>query len=123
MRLFDLNSGEKKQLRRLIRWHAGYILLIAAFFTFIYYFGYFKSHPFLRESPIFIYISPLSTFLFVLVSPWRSQWKRAIVGTYERLEGEAVFCLMAALVFLTGFYFYSLLIWGLGALGPSIFYM
>jgi hypothetical protein len=30
---------------------------------------------------------------------------------------------MAALVFFFGFYLYSLLLWGLGALLPSLFYM
>jgi hypothetical protein len=123
MKLFDLNLKERRSLRRLIFWHLGYLSLILIFFSIIYYFGYFKSSDWLHESAIFTYWSPAATLIFVLASPWRSSWRRALTGTFERLEGEKVFCLMAVLVFFFGFYLYSLLLWGLGALLPSLFYM
>jgi hypothetical protein len=77
----------------------------------------------LKEKTIFLLIAPLATFLFVLVSPWRRQWLTAGLSMYERLEGQGVFCLLAAFVFLFGFFIYSIFIWGLGALGPSLVYM
>ncbi|MDR3038925.1 MAG: hypothetical protein LBV21_06530 [Candidatus Adiutrix sp.] len=123
MKLFDLSSQERLVLRGLVRWHLGYMFLILIFFSIIYYFGYFKSSPWLQESNIFSYLAPLVTLGFVLVSPWRGHWRRAWADTRERLEGEKIFCGMAALVFGLGFYFYSLLLWGLGALLPSLFYM
>jgi hypothetical protein len=97
--------------------------LILIFFSVIYYFGYFKSSVWLNERAIFNYWSPAATLGFVLVSPWRPIWREALTETFERLEGEKVFCLMAALVFIFGFYLYSLLLWGLGALLPSLFHM
>ncbi|MDR0881737.1 MAG: hypothetical protein LBP55_04245 [Candidatus Adiutrix sp.] len=123
MKLFDLSGPEALEARRLIRWHLGYVGLVAFFFWVIYYFGFFKASPFLREGPIFIYLAPLVTIVFVAVSPWRGRWLRAARDTRDRLDGEPVFCLMAALVFYFGFYLYSLLLWALAALGPSIFYM
>lgn len=123
MKLFDLNRQERKTLRRLAWWHLGYIALIALFFWVIYYFGFFKSHRLLRDRPIFTVMAPLCTLLFIAVSPWRKAWLAALRDTRDRLEGEPVFCLMAALVFVVGFYLYSVLLWGLGALGPSLFYM
>jgi len=123
MKLFDLSHKERRSLQRLIHWHLGYLLLILIFFSIIYYFGYFKSANWLNESAIFTYWSPVATLIFVFVSPWSPSWRRAINGTFERLEGEKIFCLMAALVFFFGFYLYSLLLWGLGALLPSLFYM
>ena len=123
MKFFDLNAQEQRTLRGLILWHLGYIFMILIFFSIIYYFGYFKSAPWLEESNIFNYLAPLSTLGFVVISPWRGHWRRALAGTWERLERETVFCVMAALVFGAGFYFYSLLLWGLGALLPSLFYM
>jgi len=123
MKLFDLNNQQLKEARRLIAWHLAYMALIAAFFIIIYYFGIFKSSMLLRERAIFIYLAPLTTLVFILVSPWRGKWRAAIKDTYDRLEGEPAFCLMAALVFYFGFYIYSLLIWALSALGPSLFYM
>ncbi|MGL4207963.1 MAG: hypothetical protein ACRCTY_01110 [Candidatus Adiutrix sp.] len=123
MKLFDLKPFEAQEIRSLALWHLAYIFLVALFFAFIYYFGYFKTTKFLKESALFIYVSPISTLIFVFISPWRRAWLAAIVGTYERLEGDFIFCFMASLVFLMGFYFYSILLWGLGALGPSIFYI
>lgn len=123
MKLFDLSGPEKKELRRVIIWHLLYLAVVAAFFWIIYYFGYFKSHPFLRDKPIFTVLSPLCTILFVAISPWRKDWLRAIADTYKRLEGSPVFCLMGGFVFIFGFYIYSVLLWGLAALGPSLFYM
>ena len=123
MKLFDLTQEEKHSLRRLTIWHLGYLSLILIFFSVIYYFRYFKSSVWLNESAIFTYWSPAATLVFILVSPWRLSWRRALTGTFERLEGEKIFCLMAALVFSFGFYLYSLLLWGLGALLPSLFYM
>ena len=123
MKLFDLSLEEKRSLRGLFLWHLGYLGVILAFFTIIYYFGYFKSHNWLNESALFTYWSPAATLVFILVSPWRRHWGRALAGAYERLEGEKIFCIMASLVFFFGFYLYSLLLWGLGALLPSLFYM
>lgn len=123
MKLFDLSGPEKKEFRRIITWHLFYLATVAVFFWIIYYFGYFKSHPFLRDKPIFTVISPLGTIVFVAISPWRKNWLGAIVDTYKRLEGSPIFCLMGAFVFIFGFYLYSVLLWGLAALGPSLFYM
>lgn len=123
MKLFDMSGPEKRELRRAIAWHLVYLAVVAAFFWIIYYFGYFKSHPFLRDKPLFTVISPLVTLVFVIISPWRGKWFRAVVDTYNRLEGSPGFCLMGALVFIFGFYLYSVLLWGLAALGPSLFYM
>jgi hypothetical protein len=123
MKLFDLNPFEERHLKRVILWHLGYVGLIAAFFALIYYFGLYKSHRLLRESPLFTYAAPLCTAIFVIVSPWRGKWRQAVCDTYDRLDHEPVFCLMGALVFAAGFFFYSVLLWGLGALGPALFYM
>ena len=123
MKLFDLTLKESLSLRRLVIWHLGYLALILIFFSVIYYFRYFKSSAWLHENVIFTYWSPAATLVFILVSPWRSIWRRALTETLERLEGEKIFCLMAALVFFFGFYLYSLFLWGLGALLPSLFYM
>jgi hypothetical protein len=123
MKLFDLSLKERRLLRRLVFWHLGYLFLILIFFSIIYYFGYFKSSEWLNESAIFTYWAPAATLIFVLVSPWRPSWQQALAGAFERLEGEKIFCLMAALVFSFGFYLYSLLLWGLGALLPSLFHM
>ncbi len=123
MKLFDLSQQQEREIRRLVVWHLGYFLAIVVFFSVIYYFGYFKAHRFLREGPIFTILAPLCTAAFILVSPWRGSWRRALENTYARLEGEPAFCLMGGLVFLFGFYIYSILLWALGALGPSIFYM
>ena len=123
MKLFDLNSKQKKEAKRLFFWHLAYLGLIAIFFIIIYFFNYYKSSNLLRERFIFIYMAPLATLVFILISPWRKAWKRALTDTYARLEGEPVFCVMATFVWYFGFYIYSVLLWGLGALAPSIFYM
>ena len=123
MRLFDLNNSQEREIRRLMVWHLAYIFMVGAFFTVIYYFGLFKSYRLLKEDIIFLLLGPLCTGAFIYISPWRANWRRAVINTYERLEGEPAFCAMAALVFIFGFLIYSLLIWGLGALGPSLFYM
>lgn len=122
MRLFDLKPYEAGEVKRFLAWHLGYVALIAAFFALIYYFGLFKSHYLLKESPLFTYVAPLSTAAFTALSPWRGAWRRAIRDTWARL-GEPAFRLMGAFVFITGFFFYSVFLWGLGALGPSIVYM
>ena len=123
MKLFDLSADEKKEFRRLIYWHLAYLALVAIFFWVIYYFGYFQKHPILRDKPLFTVAAPVVTLIFVAISPWRSDWLLAIVDTYRRLEGSPIFCLMGAFVFIFGFYIYSVLLWGLAALGPSLFYM
>lgn len=123
MKLFDLDNRQRREARRLILWHLAYMALIAVFFIIIYYFNIFKSSRLLKERAIFIYLAPLSTLAFIIISPWRGRWRRAIKDTYDRLEGEPAFCIMAALVFYFGFYIYSVLLWGLGALGPSLFNM
>lgn len=123
MRFFDLTAQEKNALRRFIVWHLGYLLLVALFAFVIYEFGWFKSHKLLKESGLFNYVAPTATAVFVLLSPWRNQWIAALVNMYKALEGDVVFCFMAALVFGVGFYLYSGLIWLLGSLGPSMFYI
>ncbi len=123
MKLFDLNKQQKRQIKNLLLWHGAYLLLISLFFTFIYFFNYFKNHPILRENTLFMLVSPLSTIVFVILSPWRGHWRRAVTETIARLEGEPIFCLMGAVVMAIGFFFYSVLLWGLGALLPSLFYM
>ncbi len=123
MKLFDLDNSQERELRRLIAWHLGYLAVIAVFFTVIYYFGFFKSSRLLQEKPIFTLWAPLCTAVFIYVSPWRQTWRRALEDTRDRLEGEPLFCVMAGLVFVFGFFMYSVLLWGLGALLPSVFYM
>lgn len=123
MKLFDLSRSEERTVRRLVIWHLGYLALIAGFFGVIYYFGFFKTNRLLREGPLFTYMAPVATAAFILVSPWRGHWRRAIRGAYERVGREPAFCIMATMVFFFGFYLYSVLLWGLGALAPSIFYM
>jgi hypothetical protein len=97
--------------------------LVAIFFFVIYLTGYFRKFVFLEEKFIFVVISPLATILFIGLSPWRRAWKEALVGLYRRVEGQEIFCALGGFVFLFGFFLYSLLIWGLGALVPALFYM
>ncbi|MDR2302652.1 MAG: hypothetical protein LBF38_11515 [Deltaproteobacteria bacterium] len=123
LRLFDTDPEVKEKLNRFLRWHGGYILFVAAFFTFIYVTGLFKSHFLLKERFIYLGLSPMATFVFVLISPWRPQWYKALKDMYQRLEGQEVLCVLAAFVFLFGFFIYGIFIWGLGALGPSLAYM
>lgn len=123
MKLFDLDIYQERELKRLVAWHLGYLAAVAVFFFIIYYFGYFKSTWLLQERSIFTFWAPACTAVFVGLSPWRPTWRRALEDTRARLEGEPVFCVMAGLVFLFGFFIYSVLLWGLGALVPSLFYM
>lgn len=123
MKLFDLTRSQEREIYRLIFWHLGYIMLVALFFTIIYYFGYFKAYRLLKEDAIFGLLAPMGTGLFILVSPWRETWKRALSQIRPRVEGEPAFMVMSFLVFFFGFYLYSLLLWSFGALGPALFYM
>jgi hypothetical protein len=110
-------------MNRFLRWHFGYILVVAGFFSFIYVTGLFKSNFFLKERFIYLGLSPITTFVFVLICPWRGDWYQAIKNMYQRLEGQGVLCALATFVFLFGFFIYGVFIWGLGALGPSLAYM
>ncbi|MDR2366635.1 MAG: hypothetical protein LBF58_00765 [Deltaproteobacteria bacterium] len=123
LRLFDSDPAVRLKVNRFLRWHAGYILAVAVFFSVIYLTGYFKSNFFLKERFIYLGLSPISTIVFVLISPWRGAWHKALKGMYQRLEGQEVLCALAAFVFLFGFFIYGIFIWGLGALGPSLVYM
>ncbi|MDR1870763.1 MAG: hypothetical protein LBS60_02355 [Deltaproteobacteria bacterium] len=123
MRLFDLSPTEKSRLRQFWRWHLGYLLMVALFFSLIYFTGLFRTRVVFTEKFIFLVLAPLSTILFVYLSPWRKNWVEAILDTRRRLEGQVVFCLMAGFVFVFGFFIYSVFIWGLGALGPALVHM
>jgi hypothetical protein len=123
VKLFDLSDQEKKSLRQFWRWHLGYIVVVAIFFSVIYATGLFRGIFIFREKFIFLVLAPLSTIIFVFLSPWRKNWREAIVDTKRRLEGQAVFCLLAGFVFVFGFFVYSVFIWGLGALGPAMAHM
>jgi hypothetical protein len=101
----------------------GYSLIVALFFTWMYTTGRFRSHLIYRERFLFLVLAPAATILFVMVGPWRRRWGAALRGMRVRLEGQAVFCLMAGFVFMFGFFVYSLLIWGLGALAPALVHM
>jgi hypothetical protein len=118
-----MTAGELRRVTRFIRWHLAYILLVTAFFTAVYLTGNFRVSVFFQEKFLFLVMAPLSTLLFVLLSPWRSAWKEALVGLYRRVEGQEIFFALGVFVFLFGFFVYSLFLWGLGALGPSLFYM
>jgi 4-hydroxybenzoate polyprenyltransferase len=118
-----MTPGELRRLTRFARWHLAYVALVAAFFSLLYATGAFRSSVFLMEKFIFLVMAPAATVAFVLISPWRGDWRDAITGMYQRLEGQEAFIVMALLVFLFGFLVYSVLIWGLGALIPSLFYM
>jgi hypothetical protein len=123
VRLFDLSPEERSRLRQFWRWHLGYLLAVAAFFSLIYLTGLFRSHLVFRERFIFLVLAPAATALFVCLSPWRRHWLEAILDTRRRLEGQVVFCVMAGFVFAFGFFAYSVFIWGLGALGPALVHM
>ena len=123
MRLFALTQKETSQIRRFLRWHLGYLLVVALFFTWMYATSRFRSQVVYSERFLFLVLAPAATLVFVLMGPWRRRWAAALRGMYVRLEGQAVFCLMAALVFVFGFFVYSLLIWGLGALAPALAHM
>jgi hypothetical protein len=121
--LFDLTEEEKKRLRQFWQWHLGYLLVVIVFFSVIYFNGLFRSHPLFREKFIFLVLAPLSTVIFVAVSPWRRLWQESLTDMHRRLEGQAVFCLLAGFVFVFGFFIYSIFIWGLAALGPALVHM
>jgi hypothetical protein len=118
-----MTPGEFRKVTRFARWHLCYLLVIALFFSLLFFTGTYKTIEIFRERFIFLVLSPLSTLVFVLASPWRGAWKEAVLAMYERLEGEEVFCVMGGMVFLFGFFIYSVFLWGLGALIPSLFYM
>ena len=122
MKLFNLLPTERQDLKRFLLWHAGYVLYVVAFFFLIFGLGWFRSVWYLKEPVLFSLLAPLHTVVFILISPFRRRWAQAMVNMYHALDGELVFCAMAALVGLFGLYFYSLLIWLLGALIPSILY-
>jgi O-antigen/teichoic acid export membrane protein len=121
--LFDLTPLEKTRLRQFWRWHLGYLLVVALFFSLIYLTGLFRTNPFLREKFIFLILAPVCTGIFIFLSPWRRMWREALVDMHRRLEGQRIFCVLAGFVFLFGFYIYSIFIWGLGALGPALVHM
>jgi hypothetical protein len=123
MKLFDLNPHEAKHLKRVALWHLGYIATVALFFALIYYFGLYKSHRLLRESPLFSYVAPISTAIFVIISPWRNSWRAAILETIKKMDNEPVFCLMGGIVFTVGLFLASVVLWGLGAVGPALLYL
>ncbi|MDR2461445.1 MAG: hypothetical protein LBE38_11835 [Deltaproteobacteria bacterium] len=118
----DMTSTDLRRVTRFARWHLAYIALVLAFFSRVYMTGSLRANFFLEERFIFLVLAPCTTLLFVLICPWRKNWLEAIKTMYQRLEGQEIFCVLAALVFLIGFFFYSLLIWGLGAIIPSIVY-
>lgn len=106
-----------------MRWHLAYICLVAIFFSVVYFTGNFRKNFFLEEKFIFVFLAPLATLVFVTISPWRKAWKDALFGLFKRVEGQEIFFALGSFVFLFGFFLYSLFIWGLGALLPSLFYM
>jgi hypothetical protein len=121
--LFDMNQQERKRLNRFLRWHCVYLTLVAIFFSIIYMTDIFRTNFILSEKFIFLFLAPLCTIIFVILSPWRQLWHGALKNMYLRLEGQAIFCALAGFVFVFGFFSYSIFIWGLGALGPSLVYM
>lgn len=122
MKLFDLSPIERRAVVQFVLWHIGFILYAAFFAFIIYHFNLFKAYWFLSEFWILNLISPLQTLLFVLISPYRRDWLRAIKNMYRALDGDRIYCTMAFLVLVLGFYLYNILLWGLGGLVPSIIY-
>lgn len=122
MKLFDLTPQEERSVKRFIAWHMGYVGYVCLFSFVIYYFNLFKAYWFLKESWILNMLSPAHTILFIAISPYRRDWVSAIKNMYRALDGDPIFCLMALLVFILGFYLYNALIWGMGSLIPSIFF-
>ncbi|MDR1657377.1 MAG: hypothetical protein LBT47_07460 [Deltaproteobacteria bacterium] len=123
LRLFALNIEQSKHIRRFLRWHLGYLAVVALFFSWMYMTGRFRSSFFWRERFLFLVLAPLVTAVFVAVGPWRRKWLAALKDMYTRLEGQTVFCVMAGFVFLFGFFIYTLLIWGLATLVPALVHM
>ncbi|MEW5722308.1 MAG: hypothetical protein AB1896_04330 [Thermodesulfobacteriota bacterium] len=122
MKLFDLSLEEKLAVKKFLAWHFGYVAYVGLLAFAIYYFRLFKAHWFLKEYWILNLVSPLHTLFFIVISPYRRDWLVAVKNMYLTLEGEPVFCLMALLLALVGFYLYNAVIWGLGSLIPSIFF-
>lgn len=122
MKLFDLGPQDRQSLQKFVAWHLGYIGYVCIFTFGLYYFHLFKAFWFLKESWILNLVAPLHTVLFIAISPYRHRWIQAIKNMYRVLDGDPVFCLMALLILLVGFYLYNGLIWGLGSLLPSIFF-
>ena len=122
MRLFDLLPQEKKGLKVFLIWHFGYALYVCLFFFVIYEYNLFKSYWFLEEFWLLNLVAPLHTVVFILCGPYRQEWLRALKSMYKALDGDTIFCIMALIVFLVGFYLYTLIIWLLGVLVPSIIF-
>ena len=122
MKLFDLMPQERSGLKIFMIWHIGYALYVCLFFFIIYHFHLFKSYWFLEEFWLLNLVAPLHTVVFILVSPYRKDWILAIRNMYRALDGDMIFCVMALLVFLVGFYLYTLIIWLIGSFLPSIFF-
>jgi len=122
LKLFDLLPSEKHGLNRFLVWHLGYILYVTAFFFIIFEFGLFKAYWFLKEDWIIYFLAPVHTLVFSLISPFRRDWLRAMTNMYRALDGEVIFCAMAGLILLLGFYLYSFMIWLIGGYIPSIIY-
>lgn len=122
MKLFDLSAREKREVKRFLAWHFGYVAYVGLFAFAIYSLGLFKAYWFLKEFWILNLLAPVHTIIFIIVSPYRRNWYMAIRNMYRALDGEPIFCLMAFLVFAVGFYLYMAVIWGVGSLVPSIFF-
>jgi len=122
VKLFNLLPSERHDLKRFFGWHLGYVLYVTAFFFIIFEFGLFKSYSFLKEDWIIYFWGPLHTLVFTIISPFRRDWIRAISNMYQALDGELIFCVMAGLILLLGFYLYSLVIWFIGGLIPGFIY-
>ena len=122
MKLFDLSPAEKHELRRFTAWHLGYVIYVALFAVVIYHYHYFKAYWFLKEFWILNLLAPIHTLVFISLSPYRKNWVSAAKNMYQALDGDPIFCLMAALIFGFGFYLYNGVIWGLGSLIPTIIF-
>ena len=122
MKLFDLSPDEKRSVNLFLAWHLGYMVYVAFFAFVILRFNWFKAYWFLEEYWILNLVSPIHTVIFIAISPYRKDWVRGIVNMYRALDGEPIFCLMALLIFILGFYLYNGVIWGVGSFIPFIFY-
>jgi multisubunit Na+/H+ antiporter MnhG subunit len=118
-----MTAEERQKVDIFIRWHLSYLGLVAVFFSLVYLTGLYRQFFFLKEKFIFLVLSPVSTAVFVTLSPWKGHFKAALKDLFHRLEGQGVFCVLGAGLFLFGFFVYSIFIWGLGALAPSLVYM
>lgn len=122
MKLFDLSPDEKSAVNRFLAWHLGYVCYVAFFAFAILRLNLFKAYWFLEEYWILNLISPIHTVAFIALSPYRKDWINGILNMYRALDGEPIFCIMALLIFILGFYLYNGVIWGLGSFIPFIFY-